>query len=422
MKEIKVTVNTWYVVEGAAGATVINPLTNRAIATVEDGKQASFLATTPYVVASDDSVNVFKAPFNSAPAKLMALGLLGGGNSELPAGYLQAEFLEITGYINTGDSLSPHFQVPLPTIENSDNWEFVTSHAVDFSTGAAQVEGVNAHGSVQSMFYGVTAGNKLYAGSGNGVATSTAVDVNEQKHSFAFRQKGQLSYVAFDGEEFKLKANTTIPPSEIGLFVALKRGSAGFFYPFNGKKYSWKFIKNGKVIRNLIPSLDAAGTPCMFDLVTKQTFYNSGPGQFIVGFTLPQARKLGKLPARTKLSVSLPVGYDSDAGVVAALAEAEANGCVLTIRTYEAAASATSTFGMRRIWVRRTQSENGLYVDAEGTRWQVDWCVTMYTPDDSTPDMHGYELFRSVEAATEYWGLEPYVDPAWEEELLTETN
>lgn len=68
MKEIKVSVNTWYVVEGTAGATVTNPSTNRVIATVEDGKQASFYATTPYVLASDDSVSVYKVPFNCAPA------------------------------------------------------------------------------------------------------------------------------------------------------------------------------------------------------------------------------------------------------------------------------------------------------------------------------------------------------------------
>ena len=37
------------------------------------------------------------------------------------------------------------------------------------------------------------------------------------------------------------------------------------------------------------------------------------------------------------------------------------------------------------------------------------------------PESLGYERFRSVDAATEYWGLEPYVDPN-EEELLTEHN
>lgn len=79
MKEIKVSVNTWYVVEGTAGATVINPSTNKPIATVENGKQTGFLATTPYVLVSDDSVQVVKAPFNHAPA----FGSGSGGGIEI---------------------------------------------------------------------------------------------------------------------------------------------------------------------------------------------------------------------------------------------------------------------------------------------------------------------------------------------------
>ena len=43
----------------------------------------------------------------------------------------------------------------------------------------------------------------------------------------------------------------------------------------------------------------------------------------------------------------------------------------------------------------------------------------MLTPDGSEPDAHGYEPFRSVEAAVEYWGLTPYVDPEAEEEFNT---
>jgi hypothetical protein len=68
------------------------------------------------------------------------------------------------------------------------------------------------------------------------------------------------------------------------------------------------------------------------------------------------------------------------------------------------------------------KDDNGAHIDTDGNRYQVDWCVELYTPDDSTPDQHGYELFRSVDSACEYWGLTPYVYPECEEELLTETN
>lgn len=71
-------------------------------------------------------------------------------------------------------------------------------------------------------------------------------------------------------------------------------------------------------------------------------------------------------------------------------------------------------------WVRRIPSEYGNYVDADGTRYAVEWCHKLLTPDGSTEADHGYEQHASVGAACEAWGLEPYVDPEMAEELLTE--
>jgi hypothetical protein len=175
-----------------------------------------------------------------------------------------------------------------------------------------------------------------------------------------------------------------------------------------------------------MPALDPTGMPCLVDTSAKNpTLYNSGSGDFVVGMTARQARKLSLLPTTGgTLKISLPSSIISgntvtDSTVNSALSAARNRGWYIEVEDYPDANATASTFGLRRIWVRKTQNEFGPYVDASGSRFAVDWCVTMYTPDDSTPDMHGYEMFRSVEAATEYWGLEPYVDPAWEEELLT---
>lgn len=62
-------------------------------------------------------------------------------------------------------------------------------------------------------------------------------------------------------------------------------------------------------------------------------------------------------------------------------------------------------------WVRRTPSDFGNYVDAYGTRYTVEWCHKLLTPDGSTEVDHGYEQHDSVETACEAWGLVPYVDP-----------
>lgn len=73
------------------------------------------------------------------------------------------------------------------------------------------------------------------------------------------------------------------------------------------------------------------------------------------------------------------------------------------------------------IWVKKTENENGSYVDAEGKRYITDWCIKMYTPDGTTEADHGYERHESVEAACTAWNLTPYVDPEAEGMLLEAT-
>lgn len=49
------------------------------------------------------------------------------------------------------------------------------------------------------------------------------------------------------------------------------------------KLYFARFWNNDTLVRDFIPVLDDKGTPCMFDKVTRQFFYNQGTGQFIAG-------------------------------------------------------------------------------------------------------------------------------------------
>ena len=402
MKEIKVTVNTWYVVEGAAGATVINPLTNRAIATVEDGKQASFLATTPYVVASDDSVNVFKAPFNSAPAKLKALGLLGGGTSELPAGYLRAEFLESSGtqYIDT--------QI---TATKDTNFSAIA----ELKSAMATVVGQN------NVIYQ----DGYYCCAGAGALPVIYIRAGENQLGFGnMYMNYKTSFFIKDGMMGVGNEKRSYTQSDYkgkGTMFAFARRSSNNVVENKGTLRVWNLsLKNSEQACEFLPAIDPQGVPCMFDKVTKKPFYNSGTGSFIVGMDMKQALKLSRLLAGGgTLTVSLPSNYLEDEGVVNALATAQENGWVITIQTYEAETGAASTFSLRRIWVRKVENEQGSYVDTDGTRWQVEWCVDIVGAD---PEQEGYEPFRSVEAACEYWGLTPYIDPAWEEELLTEIN
>ena len=52
-------------------------------------------------------------------------------------------------------------------------------------------------------------------------------------------------------------------------------------YCKNLRIYSFTISKDGNKIMNLIPALDRNGTPCMYDTVSKNTFYNAGTGEFL---------------------------------------------------------------------------------------------------------------------------------------------
>lgn len=137
----------------------------------------------------------------------------------------------------------------------------------------------------------------------------------------------QTSFTAYTDTE----PYTAAQPVFIG---KVADSSAGRAYYYTVK--IWDDTENLR--HSFIPVLDAAGTPCMFDLVSKQPFYNSGTGQFIAGFTMDQALNLANLPAPTTLNtltISLPleaklVLYNT--GVEAALTKAAEKGWNIAVQ------------------------------------------------------------------------------------------
>ena len=88
------------------------------------------------------------------------------------------------------------------------------------------------------------------------------------------------------------------------------------------------------VTRNFVPALDQAGVPCMFDIYSRQTYYNdpTATAPFIVGMTLEQVREL-KLPnGGGAITLALPYEASIDGKAQAALEAARAQGWTLTLR------------------------------------------------------------------------------------------
>lgn len=124
---------------------------------------------------------------------------------------------------------------------------------------------------------------------------------------------------------------------------------------------------------------------------------------------------LNNLPAYTSgthtICMGIHVDYENDPDVLVALDNATAKGWTVTRQWNGTPTSTTSTFGFKRIWVRKVEAEQGEYVAQDGTRWRVEWCNMLSAPDGSTPEDHGYELYRNVDAAVAYWGLQLWSDP-----------
>ena len=57
----------------------------------------------------------------------------------------------------------------------------------------------------------------------------------------------------------------------------------GLSNPAYMKLYYCKIYDNGTLVRDFIPVLDWNMTPCMYDRVTEQLFYNQGTGDFVAG-------------------------------------------------------------------------------------------------------------------------------------------
>lgn len=96
------------------------------------------------------------------------------------------------------------------------------------------------------------------------------------------------------------------------------------------KIYNLQLSEGSNVVRNYTPALTPEGGIVLYDTVQKQEVAYMCD---VIGFTLTQARKLGKLPKTGgSLTVSLPWEAQMDYDVYDALQTAKANGWTITVQ------------------------------------------------------------------------------------------
>jgi hypothetical protein len=244
-----------------SGSCTVTDADGLELCTASSGSQAFFVATTPTVTVSDDGAKVSRATFNYA---LAVAGLLGEGD-KLPAGYTRVEFLQSTGgqQINTGRQATDQTCIEVKYADtNISNWTPLVCTLSGYGQGYA----VLATGTV-----GATNGPRFDYGSS--YLSLPGMDIRRGRH--IIRKEGPRNFI--DGEE--VRANDSMPATTWAELCLLHFQAMAAYTQC--KLYSYKKWELGEPVQqNFVPALDPTGTPCMFDMVTRKPYYNSGTGDF----------------------------------------------------------------------------------------------------------------------------------------------
>lgn len=182
----------------------------------------------------------------------------------IPSGYKQVEYLESTGtqYIDTLIS---------PTNETGMSLTFSNISI----TGDSNFCGCRIFGGARYMFNY----NNRKLGYGFNSYVNTNIDFPQIKATLELNMFNNRKFVYGD---YVIDINNTLPsglPSII--YFGQKSDIKVLLYSY--RVYSFKISSANTLVRDFIPCLDNNNRPCMYDIVSKQTFYNQGTGEFLYG-------------------------------------------------------------------------------------------------------------------------------------------
>lgn len=199
-------------------------------------------------------------------------GLMTQSFGDIPFGYKRCKFLKKsdTSYIDTGI-------IP----DKSMDYDIV------FDIESTYKGTVYMFGS-DSSFY---AGFNLAADFSNNFGIRICKFINLNYYSTYILLNSGVQYsvqicknkLSVNSKVFSVDSGPYVCAYSLILFGTNRNGKAmvNGTYCKNLRIYSFTISKDGKKIMDLIPALDRNGTPCMYDTVSKQTFYNAGTGEFL---------------------------------------------------------------------------------------------------------------------------------------------
>lgn len=116
------------------------------------------------------------------------------------------------------------------------------------------------------------------------------ISFGDRNNSLEIQDRTKYKFDAFNGE---ISLNNIIYANGIDFSKGSENNYIGIFVVWqnnwgtivndnaaNIRLHSFKSWKLNLLQTHLIPTIDKTGTPCMFDLVSRKNFYNTGTGQF----------------------------------------------------------------------------------------------------------------------------------------------
>ena len=196
------------------------------------------------------------------------LRLIRESKRKFPKGFKEVEYLESIGtqYIDTGysfnsstDEIELYYQ---NTSTLANKWLF-GSYESNANIGIS-----SANLSQVTFWY-------------NGNVWGAVSSQYDKKHILRYDSTGMSN----DG--VNLKAFTSYAGTwNLYLFALNNTGTSPNGYYGYGKVWRYTHKRNGVLIRDYIPCLDASNVPCMYDLVEGKAYYNAGTGSFTYGHTI----------------------------------------------------------------------------------------------------------------------------------------
>ena len=187
--------------------------------------------------------------------------------NELPSGYKRVEYLESTGTqsIDTGISA------------RNLNLGFGSKYVMN----STQIREYPRLFGAQDMVTLIAFGSRYWYGDST---TYKTIILKEKWDDMIHTLKSNNKGVYIDNDFFELENIPTIAPDISTPNILLFNGSLYSDDQHScAKIYYFIIYDNNKLVRNFMPCLDSDNKPCMYDTVSKKTFYNNGTGEFLYG-------------------------------------------------------------------------------------------------------------------------------------------